>query len=102
MIDFGMNVQQAGDAPRVRHAGSATPTGDPAAPTGGSIDLESGIPTATRAALKDRGHVIIEPYIPGGFGGYQGILIQHSAIKDEPAVLHGATEPRKDGAALGY
>lgn len=96
LIDFGMNVQQAGDALRVQHHGSATPTGSTGEPGGGHVTLE---PTASKeliAELEKRGHKV--SLARGvGFGGYQGILIDW-----EKGVLHGATEPRKDGAAAGY
>lgn len=96
MLDFGMNVQQAGDAARVRHLGSATPTGIAALPDGGSIAVESGIAPVVLEALKERGHKI-SATSDGGYGGYQGILIDH-----ENGVLHGGTDPRKDGVAAGY
>src|SRR5258707_4801280 len=73
MIDFGMNVQEAGDAPRIQHFGSQTPTGQPIAPEGGTVGVESGIPETTLEALKKKGHQIIRA--PGSFGGYQAILI---------------------------
>jgi gamma-glutamyltranspeptidase/glutathione hydrolase len=94
MIDFGMNPQAAGDAARVVHSGSATPTGLPAEGVGSAI-VEHGVTDETIAALCAKGHSI--KHARSGFGGYQGILIdwQHG-------VLHGATEARKDGAALGY
>jgi gamma-glutamyltranspeptidase/glutathione hydrolase len=95
MIDFGMNVQEAGDAARVRHLGSATPTGMPMEPNGGTIAVESGVPETVIQTLKGRGHVFVPS--PGGFGGYQAIRIDH-----EQGVLHGGTDPRKDGAAVGY
>ena len=95
MIDFGMNVQAAGDAARMRHLGSATPTGTPMQADGGKVAVESGIPEATIKLLQERGHVIIRS--PGSFGGFQGIRIDH-----EQGVLHGGTDPRKDGAAVGY
>ncbi|QDT54590.1 Putative gamma-glutamyltransferase YwrD [Caulifigura coniformis] len=95
IIDFGMNVQQAGDAARIYHQGSASPTGTPASPHGGEVAVESGIPNATMRSLGDRGHTIIRS--PGSFGGYQAILIDR-----ERGVLHGGTDPRKDGAAVGY
>jgi gamma-glutamyltranspeptidase/glutathione hydrolase len=95
IIDFGMNVQQAGDAARIYHRGSASPTGAAASPHGGEVAVESGIPNATIKALTDRGHVIVRS--AGAFGGYQAILIDR-----ERGVLHGGTDPRKDGAAVGY
>jgi gamma-glutamyltranspeptidase/glutathione hydrolase len=95
MIDFGMNVQEAGDAARVRHMGSQTPTGLPMDADGGKVAVESGIPEATIKSLQERGHNIVRS--PGSFGGYQGILIDH-----RHGVLQGGTDPRKDGAAVGY
>jgi len=94
MIDFGMNVQQAGDAARVRHLGSASPTGLPMDVDGGKVACETGITAETRAALKERGHVL-DP-AKESFGGYQAIRI------DEHGTLFGGTDPRKDGAAVGY
>lgn len=94
LIDFGMNVQQAGDAARVRHDGSATPTGQPAHGVG-IVAAESGISEDAVANLVRRGHRVARTR--SGLGGYQGILIDW-----ENGVLHGATEPRKDGAAVGY
>jgi gamma-glutamyltranspeptidase / glutathione hydrolase len=94
LIDFGMNVQEAGDAARVRHLGSQTPTGLPMQGSG-EVAVESRIPAETVRELQRRGHRIVQS--PGGFGGYQAILID----PDEGA-LHGGTDPRKDGAAVGY
>jgi gamma-glutamyltranspeptidase/glutathione hydrolase len=93
-IDFGMNIQMAGDAARVRHDGSATPTGLGEEAGGGTVFAESGIPADTLAALKAKGHQL---QTGGSFGGYQAIRIDW-----ERGVLEGATEARKDGAALGY
>ena len=93
-IDFGMNIQMAGDAARIRHDGSPTPTGLPEDEGGGTVMVESGIPSATVKALQEKGHRVGRG---GSFGGYQGILIDW-----ERGILHGATEARKDGAALGY
>ncbi len=93
-IDFGMNIQMAGDAARVRHEGSATPTGLAEDPPGGTVFVESGIPESTVEVLKLMGHTV---KTGGSMGGYQGILIDW-----DKGVLHGATESRKDGAALGY
>jgi gamma-glutamyltranspeptidase / glutathione hydrolase len=96
MIDFGLDVQAAGDAGRIRHDGSQTPTGQPMTPPGGTLDIESGIPDATIAELLRRGHQIDRK---GGdtFGGYEGIWIDQ-----KHGTLHGATEPRKDGTPVGY
>lgn len=96
-IDFGMNIQMAGDAARVRHEGSATPTGLPEDPPGGTVFVESGIPSDTIKSLEKMGHNVRSNTNMSGMGGYQGILIDW-----EKGVLHGATESRKDGAALGY
>lgn len=95
MIDFGMNVQQAGDAARIRHFGSAEPTGRPAAAEGGSVVMESGFPDEALIALRAKGHRVERG--KGDFGGYQAIHIdwQHGT-------LHGASEARKDGCAMGY
>jgi gamma-glutamyltranspeptidase/glutathione hydrolase len=95
MIDFGMNVQAAGDAARTRHSGSATPTGLPEASGGGSSFVESDISDKTIEALRKKGHNIQRA--AGGYGGYQAILIDW-----ENGVLHGGTESRKDGCAAGY
>jgi gamma-glutamyltranspeptidase / glutathione hydrolase len=95
LIDFGMNVQEAGEAPRMEHVGSATPTGRPALPGGGSAIVEDGFPPDMRAELERRGHRLVGPRVNGG--GYQGILIEPVSN-----VLHGASEARKDGAAVGY
>jgi gamma-glutamyltranspeptidase/glutathione hydrolase len=93
-IDFGMNIQMAGDASRIRHDGSATPTGIPEEKAGGKVFVESQIPAASVEALRAKGHVMGSG---GSYGGYQGILIDWDS-----GILHGATEARKDGAALGY
>jgi gamma-glutamyltranspeptidase/glutathione hydrolase len=93
-IDFGMNIQMAGDAARVRHEGSATPTGTAADPKGGTVHYESGLPQSTVEELERRGHVL-KP-ARSSMGGYQGILIDW-----ENNVLHGATESRNDGVAMG-
>jgi gamma-glutamyltranspeptidase/glutathione hydrolase len=94
LIDFGMDVQDAGDAPRFRHWGSSEPTGQPAQ-GGGSVALESGISSETRRQLEARGHHLAESR--GGFGGYQAIRIDL-----EHGVLIGGSDPRKDGCAMGY
>jgi gamma-glutamyltranspeptidase/glutathione hydrolase len=94
LIDFGMNLQEAGDAPRVRHDGSSEPT-DEVMRDGGRVILEEGASPATVKALEARGHhVKVEN--DGDFGGYQAIL------RDEHGVYFGASESRKDGAAQGY
>lgn len=95
MIDFGMNVQQAGEAPRLEHTLSATPTGKAASPDGGRILAEPGIPASVVAELTRRGHRIARTTRNGG--GFQGILID-----PETGMLHGGSDPRKDGCAVGY
>ncbi len=94
LLDFGMNVQAAGDAPRVCHLGSATPTGL-AGQGAGTVLAEAGVTEEAVAELRSRGHTVNRAR--GAFGGYQGILID-----PEQKVLHGGTESRKDGAAMGY
>lgn len=95
MIDFGMDVQEAGDAARFRHFGSSEPTGQPAKPDGGSVALESTISSDVRRRLEARGHHLVRS--PGGFGGYQAIRVDL-----EHGVLIGGSDPRKDGCAMGY
>ncbi len=95
-IDFGMDVQAAGDALRWRHVGSSTPTGARMG-DGGLVLLESGFPPSTFDRLRAKEHrVEFRPY-GTGFGGYQGIWID-----PETGALHGGSESRKDGCALGY
>ena len=94
LIDFGMNLQEAGDAPRVRHGGSSQPTGE-VMRDGGWVFLESGFSPETVRALLARGHRIRRAR--GGYGGYQAILRDA-----EHGVWIGASESRKDGAAAGY
>jgi gamma-glutamyltranspeptidase/glutathione hydrolase len=94
IIDFGMNLQEAGDAARWRHYGSTEPTG--AARQGvGTVTLESGFSSETRAQLEKMGHKLTAP--DGSFGGYQAIW--HDAKR---GVYFGASEMRKDGQAEGY
>ncbi len=95
MIDFGMDVQEAGDAPRFQHFGSAEPTGAPMEADGGRVTVEDGISEATFQALAGKGHRLTRS--AHGYGGYQAIRID-----PETNMLHGASEPRKDGAAIGY
>ncbi len=94
LIDFGMNLQEAGDAPRIRHSGSSQPTGEIML-DGGVVNLESGFSYETIQALVRKGHKI--QWTIGGFGGYQ-------AIKWDPVqkVFYGASESRKDGQAVGF
>jgi gamma-glutamyltranspeptidase/glutathione hydrolase len=94
IIDFGMNVQEAGDAPRWDHTGGASPTGEATTDTG-TLRTESGIPYETIRGLMDRGHQI--GTARGVYGGYQAIMWDA-----ENKVYHGASESRKDGQAAGY
>ncbi|MGI9550888.1 MAG: gamma-glutamyltransferase [Aurantibacter sp.] len=94
LIDFGMNLQEAGDAPRWDHTGGASPTGRITENTG-MIRLESGIPYETVRGLMDKGHRI--GTARGIYGGYQAILWDA-----QNKVYHGASESRKDGQAAGY
>jgi gamma-glutamyltranspeptidase/glutathione hydrolase len=94
LVDFGMNLQEAGDAPRWDHTGGASPMGKTTTNTG-LIRTESGIPYATIRGLMDRGHRI--GTARGIYGGYQAILWD-----DKNKVYHGASESRKDGQAAGY
>lgn len=82
LIDFGMNVQEAGEAARINHGSNG-------------LQVESAIPAAVRAALVQRGHQVTEAI--GAYGGYQGILID-----PRTGVLMGGSDPRKDGLAIGY
>ncbi|MDR3621798.1 MAG: gamma-glutamyltransferase, partial [Paludisphaera borealis] len=94
IIDFGMDVQQAGDAARFCHFGSSDPSGSPAQ-GGGSVALESEIGPEVRRALEAKGHRVLDSR--GGYGGYQAIRIDL-----ERGVLMGGSESRKDGCAMGY
>ena len=92
LIDFDMNLQEAGDAPRIRHMGSSEPTGE-VMEDGGYVTLESGFSTDIRNQLTELGHTLKDE--KGGYGGYQAIML----IDD---VYYGASESRKDGQASGY
>jgi gamma-glutamyltranspeptidase/glutathione hydrolase len=94
VIDFGMNLQEAGDAPRMRHSGSSQPTGGTMT-SGGVLNLEYGFADETIRELIAKGHVI--RHTIGGFGGYQAILFD--AVN---GVYYGASESRKDGHAAGF
>eukprot|EP00479_Gromia_sphaerica_P002359 TRINITY_DN12807_c0_g1_i1.p1 TRINITY_DN12807_c0_g1~~TRINITY_DN12807_c0_g1_i1.p1 ORF type:complete len:110 (+),score=20.16 TRINITY_DN12807_c0_g1_i1:214-543(+) len=93
MVDFGLNVQEAGDAARYYHIGSSEPTGY-IMTDGGVTALESGISGRTREELERRGHVLGSAV---SFGGHQAILWD-----EENDVYWGASEMRKDGLAAGY
>ena len=95
LVDFGMNLQEAGDAIRFHHTGSAEPTGT-GMTDGGVLHIEAGLPAAVLEELKRRGHRLEDEPV-GAYGGYQ-------AIRRDPAtgIYCGATEKRKDGCAQGY
>jgi gamma-glutamyltranspeptidase/glutathione hydrolase len=94
IIDFGMNVQEAGDAARWRHFGGSEPTGEPS--TGiGTVEMESGFDPAVKAELARRGYKVVPG--TGAFGGYQAIMWD-----PKNHVYWGASEMRKDGEAIGY
>jgi gamma-glutamyltranspeptidase/glutathione hydrolase len=95
MIDFGMNLQEAGDAPRIQHDGSTEPAGQATAMAdGGETDLETGFPIETIRALMRKGHSV--RFADGPYGGYQAIM-----VNPEGGYV-GASESRKDGMAAGY
>ena len=98
LIDFDMNLQEAGDAPRFRHVGSSQPTGEKMK-DGGYLIFENGFDQNEISKIKEIGHKVVnrneDDYMKGAFGGYQAIM-----IKD--GVLYGASESRKDGHASGY
>ncbi len=82
LIDFGMNVQEAGEAARFRHSAAG-------------LALESAISAEARTGLGARGHNVITSF--GVFGGFQGILFDPKS-----GVMMGGSDPRKDGQAVGY
>ena len=95
MIDFGMELQEAGDAPRIQHVLSSEPTGEKMK-EGGQVYLEFGFAEETERELLKRGHKIGRT-TAGSFGGYQAIRFD-----SERKVYFGASESRKDGQAAGY
>jgi gamma-glutamyltranspeptidase/glutathione hydrolase len=82
LIDFGMNIQEAGEAPRFRHSAAG-------------LALETAISPEARFGLSLRGHKIITTV--NAFGGFQGILFDQAH-----GVMMGGSDPRKDGLAIGY
>lgn len=94
MIDFGMNLQEAGDAPRILHSGSSEPSGEQMI-DGGYVSLESGYSQKVRRQLMQKGHTLTD--VVGAFGGYQAIMRD-----PKTGVYYGASESRKDGQAAGY
>lgn len=94
IVDFGMNFQEAGDAPRILHSGSSQPTGE-RMNDGGQLTLETGFEYEAIRDLVSRGHAV--GFNVGSYGGYQGI-----GYDSENDVYLGASESRKDGQAAGY
>ena len=94
MVDYGMNVQEAGDAPRWDHSGGSSPVTGPSTDKG-EVHVESGIPYVTVRGLMGRGHKV--GFARGIYGGYQAIYRD-----PETGFYHGASESRKDGQAVGY
>ena len=82
LVDFGMNIQEAGEAARINHGNNG-------------LQVESGIPEAARAGLAERGHTVTVSI--GAFGGFQGIMVDPRS-----GVLMGGSDPRKDGLAIGW
>ena len=97
LIDYGMNVQEAGDAARWQHEGDVEPTGEKLLPNGGYVEVESGVPYETVRALRAKGHDV--RFDVGGYGGYQAIKVE---MHNGQRVYVGASESRKDGQAAGY
>ncbi|WP_137939658.1 gamma-glutamyltransferase [Chitinivorax sp. B] len=93
LIDFGMNLQEAGDAPRIYWESAMEPTGGDMT-DGGTVYLESGFPQATLRTLQERGHRLGGQH--GAYGGYQAIR------RLDNGAWVGASESRKDGQAAGY
>ena len=96
-IDFGLNVQEAGDASRWQHEGDNEPTGEKMTESGGYVEVESGISYETVRELRKKGHDM--RFDIGGYGGYQAIRVE---MHDGQRVYVGASESRKDGMAAGY
>ena len=94
LVDFGMNLQEAGDAPRILHSGSSQPTGERMT-DGGELSLESGIDYEVIRELVQRRHKVV--WEVGPYGGYQAILRD-----PQTGVYFGASESRKDGQAAGW
>lgn len=94
LIDFDMNLQEAGDAPRIIHSGSSSPMGEMMV-HGGKVHLEQGVTMQAQRELMERGHTL-QPAV-GIYGGYQAIMYDA-----QRKVYIGASESRKDGQAAGY
>ena len=96
MLDFGMDPQAAGAAPRIRHDGSSSPTGE-IMKDGGKVFVEPDVPQAVVNSLITKGHNVARRPPSASFGGYQGIVID-----EKSGGLIGGSETRKDGFAKGY
>jgi gamma-glutamyltranspeptidase/glutathione hydrolase len=94
LVDFKMNLQEAGDAPRIHHIGSSEPTGQQMT-DGGTLLLENGFRWEVIQKLISMGHKV--QWDLGGYGGYQAIMWD-----PKNKVWFGASESRKDGQAAGY
>ena len=94
LVDFGMNLQEAGDAARINHTGSSQPIGTTMT-DGGVVHMESTFSEETRSVLESFGHTLGSSN--GSFGGYQAIMWDEGQ-----GVYYGASEVRKDGQAAGY
>jgi gamma-glutamyltranspeptidase/glutathione hydrolase len=98
-VDYGLEIQSAGDSPRWHHEGSSETMGEDSPDLGanGMLRLESGVPEATRRQLSDIGWTLGEP--DGGFGRYQ--CVEHR-MDGDTRVYAAASEMRADGCALAY
>jgi gamma-glutamyltranspeptidase/glutathione hydrolase len=94
LVDLGLGLQEAGDAPRFHHGGTSEPTGTVML-DGGVLHLEGAVPVEVQAELARRGHHL-EP-AEGVYGGYQAV-----ARDPRTGVCADASESRKDGCAIGY
>jgi len=94
LLDFKMNLQEAGDAPRMAHYGSSQPTGK-SMKNGGTLYLETGFEYEEIRDLIKMGHNV--SYGVGHYGGYQAIMFD-----EKQKVYYGASESRKDSQAAGY
>ena len=94
LVDFSMNLQEAGDAPRIRHVADEQPTGGEML-DGGEVSLESGFDYKEIRKLMEYGHKVI--FSLGPYGGYQAIMYDENL-----GVYFGASESRKDGTAIGF
>ena len=95
IVDFGMNLQEAGDAPRIDHIGSSSPFNSVRGENGGMITLENGFSYELIRRLMEMGHQV--GWGSGTYGGYQAIKVDL-----EKRIYYGASESRKDGCAMGY